>query len=63
MPLEERVYRFRCVEAWSMVVPRTGFPLKALLDRVEPLGSARVSAQAAGAELELRLRIGEAALP
>ncbi len=41
MPLEERVYRFRCVEAWSMVVPWTGFPLKALLDRVRPLSSAK----------------------
>jgi len=36
MPLEERIYRFRCVEAWSMVVPWTGFPLRALLDAVEP---------------------------
>lgn len=34
MPLEERVYRFRCVEAWSMVVPWTGFPLSALLREV-----------------------------
>lgn len=41
MPLEERVYRFRCVEAWAMVVPWIGFPLRALLDLVEPLGSAR----------------------
>ncbi len=40
-PQEERVYRFRCVEAWSMVIPWVGFPLKALLDRVEPLGTAR----------------------
>lgn len=39
--LEERVYRLRCVEAWSMVVPWVGFPLKALLDEVEPTGSAR----------------------
>jgi len=38
---EERVYRFRCVEAWAMVVPWTGFPLRALLDRVEPRSSAR----------------------
>ena len=38
---EERVYRFRCVEAWSMVIPWTGFPLKKLLDQVEPMGSAR----------------------
>ena len=41
MPIEERVYRLRCVEAWSMVVPWTGFPLSALLARVNPLGSAR----------------------
>lgn len=38
---EERVYRFRCVEAWSMVIPWVGFPLKTLLDKVEPLGSAK----------------------
>lgn len=38
---EERIYRFRCVEAWSMVIPWVGFPLKKLLDQVEPLGSAR----------------------
>ena len=41
MPLEERVYRHRCVEAWSIVVPYSGFPLKALLDLARPLGSAR----------------------
>ena len=40
-PLEERIYRFRCVEAWSMTVPWTGFPLKFLLDQVVPLGSAK----------------------
>jgi sulfoxide reductase catalytic subunit YedY len=40
-PLEERVYRLRCVEAWSMVVPWVGFPLAALLKRVEPTGSAK----------------------
>jgi sulfoxide reductase catalytic subunit YedY len=40
-PTEERIYRFRCVEAWSMVIPWNGFPLAALLDRVEPLGAAR----------------------
>jgi methionine sulfoxide reductase catalytic subunit len=38
---EERIYRFRCVEAWSMVVPWTGFPLRKILDLVEPMGSAR----------------------
>lgn len=41
MPIEERVYRLRCVEAWSMVVPWTGFALSALLDLVKPLASAR----------------------
>jgi len=40
-PLEERVYRFRCVEAWSMVIPWVGFPLADLLKRVEPLGKAQ----------------------
>jgi sulfoxide reductase catalytic subunit YedY len=40
-PLEERVYRMRCVEAWSMVIPWAGLPLARLLDRVEPMGSAK----------------------
>ena len=40
-PLEERVYRLRCVEAWSMVIPWVGFPLAALLKRVEPTSRAR----------------------
>lgn len=39
--LEERVYRFRCVEAWSMVVPWLGFSLGDLLRRFQPLSSAR----------------------
>lgn len=39
--LEDRVYRLRCVEGWSMVIPWIGFPLSALLDQVEPLGSAK----------------------
>jgi len=39
--LEERVYRFRCVEAWSMVIPWLGFPLSDLINRVEPLSSAK----------------------
>ncbi len=41
MPLEERVYRHRCVEAWSMAVPYSGFPLKALVDLARPLSSAK----------------------
>ena len=42
-PLEERVYRMRCVEGWSMVIPWAGLPLARLLDRVEPMGSASMS--------------------
>jgi sulfoxide reductase catalytic subunit YedY len=40
-PQEERIYRLRCVEGWSMVIPWVGFPLNALLKQVEPLSSAR----------------------
>jgi len=39
--LEERIYRMRCVEGWSMVIPWVGFPLADLIRRVEPLGSAK----------------------
>ena len=41
VPLEERVYRLRCVEGWSMVIPWVGYSLAELLRRVEPLGSAK----------------------
>ena len=41
MPLEERIYRLRCVEAWSMVVPWVGFELSVLLDRIDVLPEAR----------------------
>ncbi len=40
-PLEERVYRLRCVEGWSMVIPWVGYPLAALIKRVEPTSKAR----------------------
>ncbi|HUX72599.1 MAG TPA: protein-methionine-sulfoxide reductase catalytic subunit MsrP [Steroidobacteraceae bacterium] len=40
-PLEERIYRFRCVEAWSMVVPWVGFPLGDLLRRFRPTANAK----------------------
>ncbi|PXW92778.1 sulfoxide reductase catalytic subunit YedY [Sphaerotilus hippei] len=40
-PLEERIYRLRCVEAWSMVIPWVGYPLADLLRRVQPTGNAR----------------------
>ena len=41
MPLEERIYRLRCVEAWSMVIPWIGFPLAELLKRFKPLSTAK----------------------
>jgi sulfoxide reductase catalytic subunit YedY len=40
-PLEERVYRMRCVEGWSMVIPWVGFPLAEVLRRAEPTGNAK----------------------
>ncbi len=40
-PPEERVYRLRCVEGWSMVIPWLGFPLKKLLEAVEPTAQAQ----------------------
>ncbi|MDD0816269.1 protein-methionine-sulfoxide reductase catalytic subunit MsrP [Curvibacter sp. HBC28] len=40
-PMEERVYRLRCVEGWSMVIPWVGYSLADLIRRVEPLGSAK----------------------
>jgi sulfoxide reductase catalytic subunit YedY len=41
MPLEERVVRHRCVEAWSMIVPWSGFPMAKLIELARPLGSAK----------------------
>jgi sulfoxide reductase catalytic subunit YedY len=40
-PLEERIYRHRCVEGWSFVIPWVGFPLSALLKQVEPTSKAK----------------------
>jgi sulfoxide reductase catalytic subunit YedY len=40
-PLEERIYRLRCVEGWSMVIPWVGYSLAELIKRVEPTGNAR----------------------
>jgi sulfoxide reductase catalytic subunit YedY len=40
-PLEERIYSLRCVEAWSMVIPWIGYPLSALLKKVEPRPGAK----------------------
>jgi sulfoxide reductase catalytic subunit YedY len=41
MPQEERLYRFRCVEAWAMAVPWSGFPMKAMVELAKPLSSAK----------------------
>ena len=41
LPSEERIYRFRCVEAWAMTVPWTGFPMKKFLEWVQPKPEAR----------------------
>ncbi len=41
MPLEERLYRFRCVETWAMAVPWTGFPISKLIKAVEPESKAK----------------------
>jgi sulfoxide reductase catalytic subunit YedY len=40
-PLEQRIYRMRCVEGWSMVIPWIGYPLSALIDHVRPTGQAK----------------------
>src|SRR5690606_35734366 len=40
-PMEERIYRLRCVEGWSMVIPWMGYSLSALLRKVEPTGNAK----------------------
>jgi methionine sulfoxide reductase catalytic subunit len=40
-PMEERIYRLRCVEGWSMVIPWQGYPLARLIEKVEPLGNAK----------------------
>ncbi|MGB3533594.1 MAG: protein-methionine-sulfoxide reductase catalytic subunit MsrP [Microcoleaceae cyanobacterium] len=40
-PIEERIYRFRCVEAWAMVVPWIGFPMRKIIEAVEPTSSAK----------------------
>ena len=77
-PMEERIYRLRCVEAWSAVIPWAGYSLSALLKAVEPNSKAKyvafeslydpgvmLSSTAAGIEFPYRegLRLGEAMHP
>ena len=40
-PMQERIYRMRCVEGWSMVIPWIGYPLSALLNQVQPTGNGK----------------------
>jgi sulfoxide reductase catalytic subunit YedY len=40
-PIEERIYRMRCVEAWSMVIPWNGYPMSEFLKRFEPTSKAK----------------------
>jgi len=40
-PMEERIYRMRCVEGWSMVIPWVGYSMSELINKVEPLGNAK----------------------
>ncbi len=55
IPLEERIYRLRCVEAWSMVIPWVGFPLATLLQRLRPTSRAKyVSFQTVMRRSEMR---------
>ncbi|MFO0957899.1 MAG: protein-methionine-sulfoxide reductase catalytic subunit MsrP [Isosphaeraceae bacterium] len=62
-PIEERVYRMRCVEAWSMVIPWAGFPLARLLERVEPMGGAQFVAFESSADPERFPNLGSGVLP
>tara|TARA_B100000676_G_scaffold126166_1_gene125455 strand:+ start:324 stop:1310 length:987 start_codon:yes stop_codon:yes gene_type:complete len=55
MPLEERLYRHRCVERWSIAIPYSGFPLRNLLDYAAPLGSAKYLIMESFMNLDLAL--------
>ena len=58
--IEQRVYRFRCVEAWSMIVPWDGFPLSKLLSKVEPENDATYVRFVTGIEREHMVGVREA---
>jgi methionine sulfoxide reductase catalytic subunit len=62
-PLEERIYRHRCVEAWSIVVPWVGFPLNVLIKKVEPTEKAKFVAFQTVLEPGIMLSEGEAGIP
>jgi sulfoxide reductase catalytic subunit YedY len=62
-PLEERVYRHRCVEAWSIVVPWIGFPLNVLIKTVEPTEKAKFVAFQTVLDRRIMLPEGAAGIP
>jgi sulfoxide reductase catalytic subunit YedY len=62
-PLEERIYRHRCVEAWSIVVPWIGFPLQALIKTVEPTESAQFLAFQSAYDPKVMLSENAAGIP
>jgi sulfoxide reductase catalytic subunit YedY len=62
-PLEERIYRHRCVEAWSIVVPWIGFPLNVLIKKVEPTGKAKFVAFETVLDRGVMLSEGAAGIP
>ena len=41
LTIEDRIYRLRCVEAWSIVIPWQGFPLNKLINKVQPMSEAK----------------------
>ena len=63
MTLEERLYRMRCVEAWSMAVPWTGFPMAKLVEMAKPLSSAKYRAHGNFSQSGGRARSAHAAIP
>jgi methionine sulfoxide reductase catalytic subunit len=62
-PLEERIYRHRCVEAWSIVVPWIGFPLNALIKKVEPTEKAKFMAFETVLQSKVMLSESQAGIP
>ncbi|MPY73312.1 MAG: protein-methionine-sulfoxide reductase catalytic subunit MsrP [Alphaproteobacteria bacterium] len=63
MPLEERLYRLRCVEAWAMAVPWSGFPMRALVDMARPLSGAKYVVMASFQNMKVAIGQREAWYP
>jgi sulfoxide reductase catalytic subunit YedY len=63
MPLEERVYRHRCVETWSMIVPWSGFPMKALVELCKPVGNPQYVVMKTAADTKTMPGLGDVIYP